>query len=378
MENNKFTILFSCIALVMFGCVTDPQNIPSGVTSDPVFSLAGSFGNEAIDIEAGRNSWTVQPIVYEQDSNFFYSSLFSKDRCLQDCSPSLEFKFYQQTPGSSDPSTVFHQTLKVGPVKFVGSEQERDSFKITLSTHPGLFMSGYSYWDDLNVPGTTFLAEYGSTIGYAENLNVCFQSFAFTGCQYSQCISFDPSTLIPCIAHIEAELENPQYVRLVARPEKGTPPFQFAWSNGYTTSTILIPLQDSTTEVFADVRITDGLGNISELKQTVRIHNGDVDACYFPISLVSEAINNSSPDYAAGKVELIYMDESGAVWSSTSGIQPLNTGMTILAVEAYGLSPAAQSTFKIRLDTNVELFNQSTGESKRLILQDAVIPLSHS
>ena len=94
-------------------------------------------------------------------------------------------------------------------------------------------MSGYSYWEDLNGPTTTFFHEFGSVIGYQENIDVCFQSLAYTGCQYTQCIHFDPTTLVPCLISIEPKLETSNYISLSVRPE-GTAPFQIEWFNEAT------------------------------------------------------------------------------------------------------------------------------------------------
>ena len=376
MENNKF-IIIAFISTLIFGCVKDPQDIPSGA-SEPVFNITGSIGTQGISIEAGKDGWTAQPLIRMSDSNLVYTSLFSQNGCVNDCNPSLEFRFYREQNITGDPLARFQHTIKPGNIDFVDADQERDSFEIILSTHPGLFMNGFSYWQDSNsVPGTTFLAEYGSVVGFDENLNVCFQSHAYTGCQYSQCISFDPKTLVPCLAHIEADLENDTLIRLVVQPEQGTPPFTYRWSNGFTTASMFLPLQNAISEVYANVTVTDALGNFTILSQTIRIQNGNVDACYFPISLKSEAIINSSLGFAAGKVEIIYRDENGIEWRSTSGQQSTGSSLIISEVEIYGLSPASQDAFKIGLSTIVELFN-SAGESMTLILQDAVIPLSHS
>ncbi len=378
MEKSKIIfVLVACLSFLYSGCVKDPQDIPPELTADPVFGLAGSFGTQSIAIAAGMNNWTAQPVVKEGESNLVYSSLFSLDGCLLNCSPSLEFRFYRGQPATNNTEDAFRQTIKTGPVPFVQSDLERDSFEITISTHPGLFMSGYSYWEDLNGPAATFLAEYESVIGFNEILNVCFQSLAFTGCQYSQCISFDPSTLVPCIAHIEAELENNSYVHLKVRPEKGTPPFQFQWADGSINSGIVLPLQGAESEVYADVKVTDALGNFTELKQTVRIQNGMVDACYFPISLISEPVNNASPYFAAGKAEIIYTDDLGDEWRSTGGVQPAQSSLTITDIAYFGLSPMDQATYKTQLNVIVELYNMTSGESRKLVLQNAVIPLSH-
>ncbi len=378
MKKNKLIISIAFISILIWGCVKDPQDIPTGLTDDPVFGLAGSFGGQGLSIDAGKDGWTAQPFVRQGDSNLVYTALFSLNGCLQDCNPSLEFRYYRELPSSIDPSGGFQQTIKPGNFDFVEADQARDSFEIILSTHPGLFISGFSYWHDLNVLDTTFFSEYGSVVGFGENLNVCFQSHAFTGCQYSQCISFDPKTLVPCLAHIEATLENDSLVRLVVQPEQGTPPFNYTWSNGFTTASMFFPLQNTNSEVFADVTVTDAKGNLTVLRQTIRIQNGNVDACYFPIALMSKAVVNLSPGFSAGKAEIIYIDENGIEWRSTSGQQANNAYMTISNVKFYGISPSNQDTYKIEFSTVVELFNIFTGESKTLVLQNAVIPLSHS
>jgi hypothetical protein len=375
MANHKLLAWSLLFVMLIVSCVKDPQDIPSGLTDDPVFGLSGVFGNQSINIDAGRDGWTVQPFTEQADSNIAYSTIFSLDKCIQDCAPSYRFKIFRAWPADADPAKGFLQTIVPGDIELVPSEEERAGFHISLSTHPGLFMSGYSYWEDLNGP-VTFLDSYTSTLGYNEKLNVCFESLAFTGCTYSQCIFFEPSTLIPCLAYIEAGLENFRYLRLTVRPQ-GTPPFTFDWSDGFHSSSILMPVQDSLSEVFASVTVTDANGNRTALNQTIRIQNGIVDACYFPIELESQPIFDHSPFLTGGKMEISYSDADGETWSSSAGIQDPGSYISIAQVDNYGLSPLDQQTYKAVISLSVQLYNQSTGEARNLVLQNASIPFSH-
>ncbi|HSF88189.1 MAG TPA: hypothetical protein VLA46_02165, partial [Saprospiraceae bacterium] len=262
--------LFLLIGLV--SCVKDPQDIPAGFSGDPVFGLTGNFDGEAIVIEAGTEHWTALPTVEQRDSLQVYTSVLSVDGCLDQCSPSWTFSFYQSVPVAPDPAVAFSNTIHTGSKEFVLSDLEVDSFDISLTTHPGLFMSGYSFWEDLNGPSTTFFYEFGSVVGYQENIDVCFQSLAYTGCQYTQCIHFDPTTLVPCLISIEPKLETADYLSLTVKPE-GTPPFQVEWFNDSTSSTIVIPVQGGVAQVYAGVQVTDALGNRSQLSQTIRIQD---------------------------------------------------------------------------------------------------------
>jgi len=296
--------------------------------------------------------------------------------CLDQCSPSWTFSFYQAVPVANDPVVAFSNTIQTGSKDFVLSDLEVDSFDISLTTHPGLFMSGYSYWEDLNGPTTTFFHAFGSVVGYQENIDVCFQSLAYTGCQYTQCIHFDPTTLVPCLISIEPKLENPNYVSLSVRPQ-GTPPFQIEWFNESTSSTIVIPVQDSTAEIYASLNVTDALGNRSHLSQTIRVQDLAVDACYFPITLLSTPIENSSPAVVANRAEISYRDEEGVLWSSSFGVQPGDSKMLIDQISAYGLSPDNLQTYLVDLSITAQLFNEITGESRLFQSQRLSIPLTH-
>ncbi len=296
--------------------------------------------------------------------------------CLDQCSPSWTFSFYQSVPVDPDPAIAFSNTIHAGPKEFILSDLEVDSFDISLTTHPGLFMSGYSFWEDLNGPTTTFFHEFGSVIGYQENIDVCFQSLAYTGCQYTQCIHFDPTTLVPCLISIEPKLETPNYVSLSVRPE-GTAPFQIEWFNEATSSSIVIPVQDSVAEIYAGVTVTDALGNRSQLSQTIRIQDFALDACYFPITLLSTPIENSSPNVVANRMEINYRDEDGSLWSSSFGAQPSTSMIFIDQVTPYGLSPELQQAFLVDVRISALLFHEHSGESRLFQTQRVSIPLSH-
>lgn len=364
------------LAMVITSCVKDPQDIPAGFSSDPVFGLTGTLDGEAIVIEAGTENWTAVPTVVQRDSLQVYTSVLSVDGCLDQCSPSWTFSFYQSVPVDPDPAIAFSNTIHPGPKEFVLSDLEVDSFNISLTTHPGLFMSGYSFWEDLNGPTTTFLHKFGSVIGYQENIDVCFQSLAYTGCQYTQCIHFDPTTLVPCLISIEPKLETSNYISLSVRPE-GTAPFQIEWFNESTSSTIVIPVQDSVAEIYAGVTVTDALGNRSQLSQTIRVQDFAVDACYFPITLISTPIENTSPSVVANRAEITYRDEDGVLWSSSFGAQPTNSTIFIDQVTAYGLSPDLQQAYLAEMRISALLFHEYSGESRLFQTQRVSIPLSH-
>jgi hypothetical protein len=368
-------ILLMMISL-MVSCVKDPQDIPGSSSADEIFGLSGSFGNEQLTIGAGTNQWTNLPVVSTGDSLQVYTSVFSQNGCLDSCVSSWIFNFYQALPGSGDPALDFQQTIQTGEKEILSSAAERRTYDVMLSTHPGLFMSGYSFWEDINASSNSFFHEYQSTVGYEEMIDVCFNSLAYTGCMYKQCISFDPVTEVPCLLRIEPKLENPRYLSLRVRPT-GTPPFQVLWSNGTTAQTRVIPLQDSVAEVYAEVKVVDALGNQAQLSQTIRVQNAAVDACYFPIELSSHPNLDSSGELFQNRAEIQYIDEARDVWSSSGGVQPEQSQLTIDKVGYYGVSPQEQPTFLVEMTATILLFNLKTGESKLFKTDRLSLALSH-
>lgn len=373
-NNNGKRIIYFLLATLALACVKDPQDIPGNPAMDPAFKLEGSIGNTPVILQAGVDEWTAQPAVKEEASNIVYTTLFSIDGCLQACAPSVEFRFYRSLPANEQPDIDFLQTLQPGVKEFVRSGQEQDSFEITVATHPGLFMNGFSSWEDFNGSGITYASEFNTTIGYQQDVNVCFQSFAYTGCQYQQCIIFDPSTLIPCLSYIEPKIENPRFVNLALRLQ-GTPPFDIEWFNGYKTASILLPIPDSAT-IYASVVVTDANQNRSELNQTIRLDNGFVDPCYFPIDVTSVPLITTAPELFADKVEIIYRDANGEIWSSSAGIQD-QASMNIASVSYFDLSPLDEPAYKVDLTFSVTLFNEETGEGRLFVSGGSSIPLSH-
>lgn len=374
-SKSKWSFIVLLLATGL-SCVKDPQDIPAGLQDDPVFQVRGSWNQQPLNIHAGDAEWTAVPKPVEKDSALIYSSVFSLNGCDVLCSPSWTFNFYRANNAANSGEADFLNTLATGPIDFVLSDQERDSFAITIATHPDLFMNGYSYWEDLNNPVTSFADSYTSTLGYNEDLNVCFQSYAFSGCQYAQCLFFHPSTLVPCVAYIQPQLESARHVSLTVKPE-GTAPFQYEWANGENSPTVVVIIQDSVTAVYGNVTVTDANGNRASLAQTIRIVNGVVDACYFPITMESVPFTNGSSALAAGDLEVIHMDESGAEWRSTAGIQPVTSMATINQVDYYDLSPEGQPAYKVTLSIKVNLTNKETGETKLFDAQQITLPLSH-
>ena len=377
MVRVKIIIVLTLFTLFIAACVKDPQDIPDGVADNPIFQLTASFGNEILDIHAGLEEWTMQPIVEETDSNIVYTSVFSQNGCLNNCFPSLEFKFYRQFPVTGVDGIDFLETIETGSKSFTQSQAELDSFNVIVSTHPALFMSGYSSWKDNNVNANTFESSYSNTIGSNQNVNVCFQSLAFTGCQYMQCIYFDPSTIVPCITRLEPVYDiNNNFVKFTLRAE-GTPPFDIKWFNGATSTSIALPVPANTDEMFASVTVTDANGNQSSLSQSVNLRSSNLNECSFPIELTSIPFSSGNPAQLADKVEIIYRDPLGSVWSSAAGPQDSSSVLNILSVENIGLSPMNQTTYKTQIQFGVYLFNTISGEAKYFASQNAVIGLSH-
>ncbi|MEO6132054.1 MAG: hypothetical protein ABIQ02_09405 [Saprospiraceae bacterium] len=374
---RKIVQISFLLSLAWIGCVRDPQDIPAGMSSsDPVFGFTGILGNEAVNVQAGINEWTMQPLINEENAIVAYTSVFSKNACLDQCTPSFEFRFYENGSPSANLESDFLQTIKTGQKDLVKSHQERDSFEITVNTQPGLFMSGYSFWQNLNGSITSQQVEFRDVVGYGEFLDVCFQSLAYTGCQYSQCIHFNPATLIPCIASIHAKYEDDQTVSVNVNPEMGTPPFRVVWFDSSTTQTVLLYHQDNKAEFYVGVTVTDALGNRAELNQSLRIQDAVIDPCYFPISLISTAVPNISSSTLDDKVEIIYTDEDGIEWSSSSGVQQMTPICVITDVQYFGLSPSHQPAYKVVLNVSVQVFN-AAGQAQLFQAQGATMALSH-
>lgn len=371
-------LIFLLSAILLAGCVKDIQDIPESLTHNPVFKMQVSIDQQILNIEAGTNGWIMQPSVYQADSNVVYSSLFAQEGCPDDCGPSFEFNFYRTMLFTENSAEDFENTIRNGNKDYVLSDAERLSYDIFLSTHPALFMSGYSQWNDLNLPGTSNELVYQCNIGYGQDLHVCFESVAISGCQYSQCIRFDPATITPCLSYIIPKIISPNFISLTAVPQ-GTPPFKFQWYGDSIdlNSTVILPLQDSMTEVFANVVVTDARGNRSALKQVIRISNGNSDPCYFPIHLESIPFTRMNAVDFADKVEISYRDEDGVEWRSIAGVQTPQSQFLIHQLSYFDDTHDGIPAYKTEVSFNADMYNTLTGEVRRLSTENAVIAVGY-
>ena len=364
-------------ALLAGACVKDPQDIPGTSENDPVFGFTGSFGEQAIMVQAGLDRWTMLPVTSDLDGNRVYTGVFSEDGCLEACSPSIRFDFYQAVPGTGSAYGDFENTIRPGQKDYVNADLPADSFLVNFSTHPGLFMSGYSYWENQNAPPLAFTPTYGHAVGAQSAMEVCFESFQFTGCQYSQCVYYQPATGTPCLAYIEAAWLDTGFVKLTVRP-RGSGPFTYEWYHGQTTPSILVPIQDDMIDVLAGVTVWDASGNSSRINQLVRIQNASIDPCFFPIEIQTIAI---PPDYAtayADRTTVRMMDESGNEWSSAVPGQPSDAYFEILSVTPYGDAPSGEPAYKVEIAMRALLQNPATGETRWLQTDRSAIALSHA
>jgi len=372
---NTRSLLPILIIVIGFGCVKDPQDIPPGLTGNPVFGIKGQFGNEAIDIQAGIDQWTFIPVVDDLDSFHIYSAVLSQDGCIDRCPSSWTFNFYQVQLTNATEEEIFTNTIKEGPVDFVLADTERDSFNVSISTHPDLFMNGVSFWGNPGGTDIVYENEFKETVGGDQIFDACFQSVIYAGCQYQQCVYFKPSTIVPCLVHLEAVIENGHYVVLTAVPD-GTGPFHIQWDDGPSTSSLVVYVGSSQQNIYANVRVTDANGNRAELEQTVLLQDSVIDACYYPIHISSMPFTDHSAALAAGDAEIIFRDQDGEEWKSTQLSQPDESTLHITSVEYFDLSPTGLRAYKTRLSIHVLLTNAS-GESRWFDADDVVLPLAH-
>jgi hypothetical protein len=364
-------------ALLAGGCVKDPQDIPGTSETDPVFGFTGSFGQQEITVQAGIDRWTMVPVTSDLDGNAVYTGVFSEDGCLEACSPVIRFDFFQAVPGTGSANGDFENTIQPGLKDYVYADLPADSFLVNFSTHPGLFMSGYSYWENQNAPPLVFTPTYGHAVGAQSALEVCFESFLFTGCQYSQCVYYQPATGTPCLAYIEAAWLDTGFVKLTVRP-RGKGPFTYEWYHGQTTSSILVPIQTDMVDVLAGVTVRDSAGNSATINQLVRVQDGLIDPCFFPIEIQTIALPADYANAFADRTRIRMTDDSGNEWSSALTGQPSDAYFEILSVTPYADSPAGEPAYKVEIAMRALLQNPATGETRWLQTDRSTIALSHA
>jgi hypothetical protein len=377
---GKFVAML-VVLTTLVSCVKDPQDIPSGgVINDPVFRLDGNFDNSTVNIEAGNMDWTAVPATGSINSALVYSSTLSINGCTSQCTPSWTFNVYQSLPASPNANESFLNTFHQGALGLVPSDEELIAYDIQVQTHTDLFYSNYSSWVDLNNPQDSFGSVFTTGVGYGETLECCFHSYSPLGCQYNQCISFDPSTLVPCTGYIVTELldSTERTLSMTVRPQ-GTPPFQVEWMNGEKTTGIVVHLLGGVSTAYADVKVTDANGNRFEITQNILVDPAFPfpDACYFPIEVFSTPIGGVQPEQLAGRLEIIHIDSEGNEWRSTAAPQPQNAFASVGPVDYFGISPTAEQAYKVGMQVMVLLTNPATGESKLFEAQELVLPFSY-
>lgn len=375
---TRTDIILSILTLYVLcaACVKDPQDIPNGLTEDPAFGMKGQFGQDAIDINAGIATWTAVPEAVIDNGGIVYKTVISRNNCGESCEDAWTFRFYPNLSGGTNATERFLQTMQTGDKQIAPSGMELDSTLISLATHPDLFLNGYSFWEDVSNAQTINAHSYNVTLGHQQSISACLQSYAYTGCQYMQCIYYNPATGVPCITYIEPKLESARYLVLTVRPQ-GTPPFQISWDGGATGSTIVIPLQDSSAVVYANVSVTDYHGNRSELVQNIRVHEGVVDACYFPVQLTALSVPNQNPEIVANQLAIEYVDSEGFLWTTHAAQQNTESFAWIEQVRYYDVAPYGQPAYKVDMRLKALLTNTSTGESRWLDLTEMRLPVSH-
>src|SRR5690606_33508242 len=97
-----------------------------------------------------------------------------------------------------------------------------------------------------------------------------------------------------------------------------------------------------------------------------RILDGFVDPCFFPIDISITPVPASFTSGYAGRVEIRYTDETGAVWLASAADQPDDAFLKIESVEPYGESPAGDPAVKADVNMRMLMRNPMTGEERWL------------
>ena len=367
--------LVICIGLLSFvSCVTDPQDIPPGITEDPAFFAEMTVNGESLTLQAGIDGMTLN-VVHEATERGVkaYRSKLGRTDCPL-CGPSIEIVFYDND-FIGGPDAGVDLTFDAGNKAFFDNMVD-EQVQVNMALQEAPANSDHAVWT--NAAGS-ILSEDPSISFNAqpqEHIDLCYRvlgnaALGAGSCVSSFCFHMLPSQ--PCIAWVKADrmINN---LALVEVEVIGQPPFSFEWMNGATSPFILLPVYDAfATGVY--LTVTDGNGCKTDIDQTLQLMNGLPTLCPgspgFTVDVQQAAFSSFNT------VEVIYTDEDGKRYRSSRGEQNLSESLfAIQSVVDYLDAPSGFPTKKIEALTLCTLYSED-GDGN-VILETEMLSLAIS
>ncbi|MDX1478652.1 MAG: hypothetical protein R3301_13160 [Saprospiraceae bacterium] len=358
------TIRFLIPFLILAGCVGDPQDIPPGITEDPVFVSSAILDGTSVAMQAGVDGYVLEAEHTTTDDGVVrYRTRFIQPSCTT-CGPAIEFIFWDSAV-SGQPGGGVDATFDSGDMAYYDAEMD-SQLELLIAANEAAPGGVATVWT--NSSGQV-LAE-GSSISLTSQkdtvVDICYHAaHAFAGataqCVTSMCFHLRPAT--PCIAWLSVERMVNDHA-LVETNVIGTPPFTYRWMNGSTTPFILMPIS-SNHPTGVSVVVEDANGCSAVIHQTMQLVDGRPELCAGVLAGFS--VDTADPPFAQfSTVEVRYTDSSGKIFSSAWGPQQESHAFELQEVSDYGISPDGFPVKLLRGQMHATLFAEDGGEPIRM------------
>ena len=365
------TMLAFLLVFCAISCVNDPQDIPPGLQTNPVFYADVILGQESLHLSAGDDGYTMKTEHFVDGEGItHYVATFASESCPQLPCPEFEIEFFDHQV-ISHPESGVEYTFLTGTKEYYNAEQD-GTLDITFFLVQDGFGPSVSFWTTSGDSMPLTSSEIHLTAQPDEYVDLCFHRFGNSDCNGFASYCFHTLASSPFLGLLKADRSYGDHI-LVEMVLQGNPPFSYTWMNGATTPFILIPAKEGE-EFGVGVVVMDAAGSRIEITQTIRIQNGLTKMCGGTPQFVYSIAD--APFTQFSTVIVRYTDRNGMAYSSAHGLQ--TDGLfEILSISDFDESPEGFATKQIELAIAATLYSPDGTQEIDLTSGNTVVAVSY-
>ncbi len=394
---KAFKIFLFCIAVSLFTVTCKKEHLPTqSANGSPVFYFNGLVGNNAVNLQAGKNNYYMYS-SYTQDNNNVYNYIanLKEFNCNSGCVSSIQFIINdnRDLPAGASENNI-SSSLATGNYGYSATGNSVTKYKISYipSVDPGsapVKSFTFNYGDGTDTSGsklpTQFTHTYSAFARYKTSLSVVFSDGNSSIVPLTSSFTPKDSGSYALSSIITVKLNVTQgsvtYTDKVDSNFNGYIIWNFG--DGYADTILYNP---STSDTISHFYGSSGIYNLTTIINNSATHDSIFSVMqlrpYSSTPLMDIANYSASPPkiaanpYDFSNVTINYTDPTGNIYTTADSVQRAGSNFQIISVAPYNNNENNQATKQLHLKFNCTL-HDNTGKAITINGGDAIIAVAY-